>query len=163
MRAAAYGRFTEAGIAKWKAQAARRAAVDDVANQIERIMRVASKEGITDHAAQMFDDAARKLFKPIRIETYASIEARLCRAFGVTPEEICGRARNVPRVTLCRQAIMYWAKRRTLLSPAQIGKRMGGRDHSTVYYGIDAYPKKRAKQGRHLRTLPRDGVFRGSR
>ncbi|MFC5385172.1 helix-turn-helix domain-containing protein [Aquamicrobium segne] len=163
MSIAAHGRFTEAGIARWKAEAARRAAVDEVARQIERIVSVASKEGIADRTAQMMDDAARRLFTPARSTTYADIENRLCRVFGVTPEAICGRSRNVPRVTLCRQAIMYWAMRRTLLSPAQIGKRMGGRDHSTVYYGIDAYPKKRAAQGRYLRSLPRDGVFRGRR
>ncbi|MGN6145906.1 MAG: hypothetical protein ACTHOP_20220, partial [Mesorhizobium sp.] len=110
MTIAVSGLHTAKGIAKWKAEAAKRAAVDDVARQIERITRIAAKEGIVDRAAKLMDDAARKMSRTGI--TYTTIERRLCRIFKVTPEAVNGRMRSVPTVVLCRQAIMYWACRR---------------------------------------------------
>lgn len=80
------------------------------------------------------------------------IETRLCRAFRITRTELHSRRRN-RRVVLARQAIMYWSCRLTLHSLPEIGRKMAGLDHTTVLHGRNAYPKKRAKQGRFLRPV----------
>ncbi|MDQ4064910.1 MAG: chromosomal replication initiator protein DnaA, partial [Actinomycetota bacterium] len=53
--------------------------------------------------------------------------------FGVTPDEIRSSSRSRELVT-ARQMAMYLCRELTELSLPQIGKRFGGRDHSTVIY-----------------------------
>lgn len=84
--------------------------------------------------------------------TYRIIEERALRLFRLTRTEINSNRRHV-RVVFARQFIMYWACRLTTLSLPQIGRLMGGRDHSTVFHGRDVYPVKRAKMGRTLRGV----------
>lgn len=81
----------------------------------------------------------------------AIIEYRAVRLFRVTLEELhrpC-RRRNP---ALARQFVMYWAARLTALSWGQIGQRMGGADHSTIFYGSRSYANKRNAMGRGLRA-----------
>lgn len=85
-----------------------------------------------------------------RTATFESIVTRLCKASGVSPHELFSDRRNA-YVVLIRQAICYWACRRTNLSLPDIGRRMGGRDHTTILHSKNAYPKKRAQMGRYLK------------
>lgn len=82
----------------------------------------------------------------------ASIVRRICWATGVNHSEILSGRRN-KRVAFARQAIMYWACRRTAMSLPEIGRRLGGKDHTTVLHGKSVYPKKRAAMGRNLRAV----------
>jgi chromosomal replication initiation ATPase DnaA len=82
--------------------------------------------------------------------TVARIEARICRALNVSRKDVRSDRRN-REIVLARQAIMYWSARRTRFSLPQIGKFMGGLDHTTVLHGKKAYVEKRAKMGRTLR------------
>lgn len=77
---------------------------------------------------------------------------RICRALKVNKEELLSNRRN-KEVTFARQAIFYWARRRTRLSFPDIGRRMGDKDHTTVLHGCRVYPKKRAAMGRNLRAV----------
>lgn len=79
---------------------------------------------------------------------------RFCRVFKVSLSELRSPRRD-REVSMARQAIYYWAWRVTGLSSAQIGRRMGNRDHTTVLYGIKTYRRKRAAMGRNLRELRR--------
>lgn len=83
--------------------------------------------------------------------TLAEVIRRLCKVFGVSKAELHG-TRSGGKVLLCRQAIYYWAARRTGKSSTQIGKALQ-RDHSTVLHGMETYPRKRAQHGRTLRAL----------
>jgi chromosomal replication initiation ATPase DnaA len=76
--------------------------------------------------------------------------AKAMLLFDVTKHELKGGGRN-GHVVFARQFIMYWARRRTGFSLPQIGRHLGGRDHTTCLHGQRAYVKKRAKQGRTLR------------
>ena len=76
--------------------------------------------------------------------------SRICRATGVTRGELLSDRRN-KEVVFARQAVFYWSQRLTKMSLPEIGRRMGGRDHTTVLHGSRVYPEKRAKMGRHLR------------
>jgi chromosomal replication initiation ATPase DnaA len=81
-----------------------------------------------------------------------TIMRRISRATGVSILDICSARRN-RKTSFARQAVFYWACRRTKLSLPQIGRRLGGRDHTTILHGKQAYVGKRAHQGRTLRSL----------
>lgn len=44
--------------------------------------------------------------------------------------------RRSQRIALCRHTLMYLARKLTMLSLAQIGRRVGGRDHTTVVHSV---------------------------
>lgn len=59
-----------------------------------------------------------------------------CRHFGVKVADLQGRRRS-QSIALPRQVAMYLARTLTSLSLEEIGGHFGGRDHSTVLYGIE--------------------------
>ena len=88
--------------------------------------------------------------EPVVIRSeYQRIEARACRVFRVKPLDLKS-ARRHKRIVMARFFIMYWAYRKTLLSSTQIGRLLGGKDHTSILHGKDQYPKRRAKMGRIL-------------
>lgn len=89
--------------------------------------------------------------QPMTIEQVAT---RICRAVGATKEEIQSDRRD-KGATFIRQAVCYWAMRRTRKASTQIGRYLGNRDHSTILHGCDAYVVKRANMGRTLRPVRR--------
>lgn len=104
------------------------------------------------------DDARReiiasKLTKVALLIPLSEVERiiiRACTVFKVSRKEIFSDRRNRD-IVFARQFVMYWAVRRTSLSLPQIGKKIGGRDHTTVLHGARVYPEKRALKGRSLR------------
>ncbi len=86
----------------------------------------------------------------VRVSTFRRIELRACRVFRVSMNELRAFRRS-PHVVFARQFVMYWAARLTALSTPQIGRLLGGRDHTTVLHGKSAYVQKRKAMGRHLR------------
>lgn len=109
------------------------------ANQMLRQMRPEWMNDDTYKARRNPDDMQR-------------IASRLCRAFGVTLEEVRSPRRQRD-ISLCRHAIMYWCVRRTRKSTPQIAKFLCKLDHTTVLHGKNVYPIKRAAMGRHLRAV----------
>src|SRR5690606_8507348 len=81
---------------------------------------------------------------------FYQIVDRICRACGVSQQAVFfgGKQREV---ALARQAVCYWVRRRTDLSLPEIGRLMGGKHHTSIMQGRDAYVQKRAKMGRTLR------------
>lgn len=73
---------------------------------------------------------------------FAQIEALACIVFDVLPAELRGKSRT-QKIVFARQFVSYWACRRTSLSLPQIGKLMGGKDHTTILHGAKAYVAKR--------------------
>jgi len=57
-------------------------------------------------------------------------------AFGVTSEQLTGRARSRD-IALPRQVAMYLLREEANVSLPQIGEALGGRDHTTVMYACD--------------------------
>ncbi|MCE7028459.1 helix-turn-helix domain-containing protein [Jiella avicenniae] len=90
--------------------------------------------------------------KPRERFTMREIMDRIAKACGVTVMDIRSPGRS-KRLIIPRQAFYYWAKRLTGNSYPQIGRFCGGRDHSTVLYGVVAYQKKRGEMGRHVRSI----------
>lgn len=83
---------------------------------------------------------------------FKRIETRACRVFGVSIMELRSARRN-KRVALARQFVYYWTTRLTPMSMGQIGRLLGGRDHTTCLHGKHKYVEKRAKMGRTLRGV----------
>ncbi len=82
-------------------------------------------------------------------DMFKHIALLVCRTMRVSLTQVFGDIRSA-RLVVARQAIAYWACRRTNLSVAQIG-RMMSRDHTTILHSKRIYVEKRAHQGRKLR------------
>ena len=120
------------------------------AKDIER-KRQASLEAIEAAKTQPVDEANPEPSKPVVLRTeFQRVLDRLMPVFGITYTELKSHRRN-REVAFARQAICYWLCRRTEMSLPQIGRMLGGRDHSTILHAKKAYPAKRAEMGRKLR------------
>ena len=84
----------------------------------------------------------------------ATIVRRICGAFRVSPCDVLSRSRRVDLI-MPRQAVYYWTLRLTPLGCTEIGRKLGGRDHSTIIYGVRNYREKRQYAGRFLRPVRR--------
>ena len=73
-------------------------------------------------------DAARHSIDPERIIEQAA------RCYKLSPGDILGRSRT-QRIALARQVVMYLLIYELELSPTQVGRLLGGRDHATVIHG----------------------------
>lgn len=69
-----------------------------------------------------------------RLATFDEIAGLVCRTFGLTRNELLSQ-RSARRVARPRQIVMFLARDYTRLSSTGIGRRLGGRDHTTVLYG----------------------------
>lgn len=65
----------------------------------------------------------------------------ICRQFKISKEEITGR-RRTKEINRPRQIAMYLLRETTSLSLEKIGELLGGRDHSTVLYGLETIEGK---------------------
>ena len=67
--------------------------------------------------------------------TMEQILERVATHYQVKPVDLRSKKRTRV-VSLARQVVMYLARKLTPLSLEEIGQHFGGRDHSTVLYGI---------------------------
>lgn len=92
--------------------------------------QIADIAHFNDYVADLSLVSTKFLAAPIK-----SIVRTCARHYGVTVAEIMGARRLFTHVR-ARQAAMYIARRVTKHSLPQIGRRMGGRDHSTVLHAV---------------------------
>ena len=76
----------------------------------------------------MSSDAARHSIDPERIIEEVS------RYYKITPEDVLGRSRT-QKISQARQVVMYLLIYELEMSPTQVGRLLGGRDHATVIHG----------------------------
>jgi len=101
--------------------------------------------------AELAQDRLLRAQEGLRYQrTFRQIEAAICRATKVTRKELRSNRRH-RYVVLARQAVAYWTCRLTKFSLPQIGRLMGGLDHTTVLHSKTAYVAKRRRMGRTLR------------
>ena len=65
----------------------------------------------------------------------SEIQEVVCEAFGIDRVQLCAARRTAPLVR-ARQVGMYLAKTMTGRSLPEIGRRFGGRDHTTVLHAV---------------------------
>lgn len=75
--------------------------------------------------------------------TLDSILAAVCDKYHVKARDLIGKSRKRELVIL-RQLVMFLAKKYTSMSVTQIGRDMGGRDHSTVLHSCDMVERRLA-------------------
>jgi len=85
----------------------------------------------------------------------------VCRHYGVKVADLQGR-RRTQSIALPRQVAMSLARRLTALSLEEIGGHFGGRDHSTVLYGIEKI-RSRVEEDRAFAQLMADLESRAQR
>jgi chromosomal replication initiator protein len=81
--------------------------------------------------------------------TVDEIQAAAAEAFGVTREEILARDRT-PRVSFARQVAMYLSRELTDETLPAIGRRFGGRNHTTVLHAHKRIAGEMAHDGQTL-------------
>lgn len=122
----------------------------DILEQKKQIRELIAKgrAAAAAYNARMTEDDEASLRGHYR-HTYRAIEARICRATGVSRALICSKMRT-QRIVEARNAIMYWSARLTVFSYLEIGRLMD-KDHTTVMTACKRHPERRAAQGRYLR------------
>ena len=75
--------------------------------------------------------------------TMEAIMNAVCEKFHVKPRDISGKSRRKDFVA-ARQILMYLLKKYTPLSICQIGRDLGGRDHSTVIHACNMAERRLA-------------------
>jgi chromosomal replication initiator protein len=71
-----------------------------------------------------------------RMVGMSDVVEAVCRYYKVEPRALRGKARD-REVVLPRQVAMYLMRQKTQASLVDIGRELGGRDHSTVLHGCD--------------------------
>ena len=77
----------------------------------------------------------RKAARTGKYPAVHAIVASVAEAWGVTETDVLS-ARRTSKVVRPRQVAMFLAKELTLRSLPDIGRRIGGRDHTTVLHGV---------------------------
>lgn len=73
------------------------------------------------------------------------IVEEVCIAHQVSKPELLGSQRE-RRIVLARHEAMYRMKTETVMSLPQIGRRLGGKDHTTVLHGIRCHEARMVGQ-----------------
>jgi len=73
--------------------------------------------------------------KPTVYPTIARIKEIVGAFYGVSMRELVSSTRDI-RATFARQVVMYLSKRMTIKSFPEIGRALGGRDHTTALHGF---------------------------
>ncbi len=142
-----------------QANAERRAAFERAceeaakAAEAARAARRAEVEAAEQQLVQMAEiERLRIAALPIPRTKFQIIEYRACRVFGVHREQLNSLRRD-NTIVAARHFVMYWTLRLTAMSMPQVGRLMGGKDHTTVHHGRRSYVERRAKMGRTLRPV----------
>jgi len=77
--------------------------------------------------------------------TVDSIIKHVSNYYNITVSDLKSR-NNSPQVSFPRQVAMYLCKKLTHCSLPEIGRRFGGKHHSTVIYAVNKIEKKRAQE-----------------
>ena len=103
------------------------------------LTRVVSYASI--HGQEVTKEIAREALKDILPKVYQHqvtvemVQAEVARQFGMHVNDLRGN-RRTQDVSYARHISMYLARELTEASTPEIGRRFGGRDHSTVIHGV---------------------------
>lgn len=109
--------------------------IRELEGALNRVMAYADSVG-APVTVEMAASVLRDLRGPTARPSPALVIDAVCRAAGVSVEEVTGKQRD-RRVTLPRQIAMFLLRERTDLSLIQVGALLGGRDHSTVLHSCE--------------------------
>lgn len=100
-----------------------------------------NKRSVNRYISKTATDAAKYDLDNVNIEREVGVGAVVDvvgKLFYVTPQEIFSESR-AERIVNARHLVFYLCCKYTHHSLKEIGKRLGGKDHSTVIHGRDKY------------------------
>jgi len=104
---------------------------------LNRLLAYAELNGLPLTVSLAQEALAEVFFRPHRQElTPAQVIEAVARHYGVHPEDLRGKNRS-QEVAVPRQIAMYLIREELGLPLAEIGRELGGRDHTTVLYGYE--------------------------
>ena len=104
---------------------------------LNRLLAYAELNGLPLTVSLAQEALAEVFFHPHRQElTPAQVIEAVARHYGVHPEDLRGKNRS-QEVAVPRQIAMYLIREELGLPLAEIGRELGGRDHTTVLYGYE--------------------------
>lgn len=101
-------------------------------NRLQFHARDLRKEVTMELAEQLTVDIVRAKARRVSVE---QIQRTVADHFGLSMEELLSRRRTA-RIARPRQVAMWLSKELTPRSYPDIGQRFGGRDHTTIMYGV---------------------------
>lgn len=134
------------------------ASLREVEGALNRLVAYAELTGVAidlDFATETLGDALRGAQKRVTID---EIQRAVSVYFDIKPIDLIS-ARRARAVARPRQIAMYLAKRLTTRSLPEIGRKFGGRDHSTVIHAVRRIEELRSTDSEidsAVRTLQRD-------
>jgi chromosomal replication initiator protein len=108
-------------------------------NRLVAYAGLGSREITSDFAEEVLSEMFRASRRRITID---EIQKRVCEHFRIRTAEMVS-ARRAREVARPRQIAMYLAKQLTPRSLPEIGRRFGGRDHTTVIHAVRQIEKLR--------------------
>jgi chromosomal replication initiator protein len=108
-------------------------------NRLVAYAGLGNREITTDFAEEVLSEMFRASRRRITID---EIQKRVCEHFRIRTAEMVS-ARRAREVARPRQIAMYLAKQLTPRSLPEIGRRFGGRDHTTVIHAVRQIEKLR--------------------
>ena len=108
---------------------------------VTTLLFAASTDDPTVLAPDRIKDFIKNHYRSSNAITLSSILHAVSDSYGVTIEDIKGKSRT-KAISEARQVTMWIARQLTDESYETIGSELGGRDHSTVYYGISTVEKR---------------------
>lgn len=109
--------------------------IRELEGALTRVVAFADLSGLPINQ-QLVDSALGDLLPRRKNLQPEDIVRRVADAYGVTIERLLGRDRS-QEVALPRQVAMYLLREEANISLPQIGKALGGRDHTTILYGCE--------------------------
>ena len=103
-------------------------------NKLIALSRLKKKEITTDLAAEAIQDYVSADAK--RVVTLSYIVDIVADHYNLTPQEIYSKNRS-NKIAYPRQIAMYLCRNHLQMSLSDIGKAIGGRDHTTVIYACE--------------------------
>ena len=121
---------------------------------VTTLLFAASTDDPTVLSPDRIKDFIKNHYRSSNTITLSSILHTVSDAYGVTIEDIKGKSRT-KAISEARQVTMWIARQLTDESYETIGSELGGRDHSTVYYGISTVEKRMVDDRSYFHKLER--------
>ncbi len=119
--------------------------VDSSVRELEGIVNGIMAYSVADNSDITLELAARIVARIVNIDSHVvtgdDILSAICRHYGMRQRDVASKSRKQPLVQ-ARQLAMYLCHKYTDLSYSQIGRNIGGRDHSTVLHACNQISRR---------------------
>jgi len=119
--------------------------IRELEGYLRRVVAFASLKGEPIELDLAKESLKDLLDSTARVVTVEKIQKLVCHKYKIKPAQLKSK-NNSPKVSFPRQIAMYLAKELTDSSLPEIGKKFGGKHHTTVLYSVRKIEKLRTDQ-----------------